>query len=270
MNYSLLKWCTILLPTLLIGGFEFIRHMHLLPYLSMEAGNVVITILTFLLSAVFATWMFGTIRKINERLIAEQARHAVYEERERLARDLHDGIAQTVFFLGVKLKQGHLDEAKSAVADIDRHVRQAIFNLRSVPDAESSLHKRINKWLAEWTLFTNIEVTQDIRIPENFFTPAEDILLFGIIQEAFANIRKHAEADRAELVLQALPGGGFELTICDDGRGFNPEQTASAKYGLSMLRERAAGLGAELSIGKHPGGRGTQLTLRKSQGGTRP
>ncbi|HEU4962952.1 MAG TPA: histidine kinase [Bacilli bacterium] len=270
MNYKLLKWYTILLPTFLIGGFEFIRHLFLLPYLSMEAGNFLITGLTFVLAALFASWMFRTIQRINERLSAERSRRAVYEERERLARELHDGIAQTLFFLGVKLKQGRLEEARSAVSDIEGHVRQAIFNLRQGSETQSLFRTRVTRWLAEWSLFTNIEVEQEVQVPDPFLTPSEEVLLFGVIQEAFTNIRKHANATHATLTLRAGEEGDWELVIGDDGRGFDPQAANGGRYGLAMLAERAAKLDAKLDIrsaqdGEH---RGTELRLHHSKGGT--
>lgn len=111
-----LKWLTILLPTLLIGGFEYVRHDFLLDSLSMETGNLYITLLTLLMSFVFATWMFKRIARMNDTLAREQAKRAVYEERERLAEELHDNIAQVLFFLNVQLTKGQISEAREAVS----------------------------------------------------------------------------------------------------------------------------------------------------------
>ena len=165
-NY--LKLFAVLIPTVLIGGFEYIRHIYLLPYLSMSIGNLIITLLTFIISFIFATWMFNTIRRINERLVQEQAIRAVYEERNRLYREFHDGIAQTLFFLNIQLKQGKIEEAQTAVAEINNDVRQIIFNLRCSLEEGYSLKERIHKWLYEWGALTGIDVTQTVEIPEKF------------------------------------------------------------------------------------------------------
>lgn len=259
MTYRSLKWLTIFVPPLIIGGFEFVRHDFLLDYLTMEAGNYLITLLTFLLSYLFATWMFRTIEQMSARIAEEQARRAVYEERERLARELHDNIAQTLFLLNVKLRQGHLEEAKTAVAEIDQTLRQAIFNLRTSPEESTTLSARIKKWLAEWHALTGIEVQQELRVPDGYFSPVEEMLLFGVIQEAFTNIRKHADATRARLHL-AAERRGWWLTVSDNGRGIEPTDLSSRKYGLSMMKERAAKLDASFAIGKDETG-GTTLTL---------
>ncbi|MEW9669588.1 sensor histidine kinase [Ammoniphilus sp. 3BR4] len=260
MTYRQLKLFTILLPTLIIGGFEYIRHDFLLGYISMEVGNLYITILTFVLSYIFAAWMFRKIGKMNERIVEEQSRRAVYEEQERLARELHDNIAQGLFFLKVKLKQGDLAESQMAVNEIDNNLRQAIFNLRTLPDESIDFTYRLGKWLNEWSDITGVEVFKKLEITKGYFTPGEEVQLFGVIQEAFTNIRKHAGAKHAQLHLKTS-AEGWQLSILDDGQGFQNVVLASNQFGLSMIRERAHKLGADLEMDNGPQG-GVQLTLK--------
>ncbi|MFY0543525.1 sensor histidine kinase [Brevibacillus sp. H7] len=266
MTYRMLYWLTVLLPPIVIGGFEFVRHDFLLSYMSMETGNVYITLLTLLLSFLFATWMFRKIERMNARLVVEQARRAVYEERERLARELHDGIAQSLFFLNVKLKQGQLDDARIAVSAIDNHVRQAIFNLRSLPEEGSSFPQRVEKWLGQWSALSGVDVTPDLTVKDGFFSPAEEVQLFGIIQEAFANIRKHAQARHAWIRLTTKEHRRWELVIQDDGVGLGETDERSKKYGLAMMRERAKQLGAVITIAPRAAG-GTEIRLAAGNGG---
>ncbi|MGD8191753.1 sensor histidine kinase [Brevibacillus ginsengisoli] len=266
MTYRLLQVLSVLVPTLLIGGFEYIRHDFLLPYMTMRTGNFYITILTFIISSLFAVWMFRTLRSINDKLAHEQAKRAVYEERERLARELHDGIAQSLFYLRVKLKQGKIDDALSATSSIDYDVRQAIFNLRALPDESGTLEQRLTKWLSQWSIHTGIEVSQEYDLHEGIFTPAAQVQLFGLIQEAFTNIRKHAHAKQATLSLKATSPGEWELMITDDGCGFDADKPAGPHYGLSMMRERADQLHAALTIGKREVG-GTIIRLSSELGG---
>ncbi|MGE5703977.1 MAG: sensor histidine kinase [Clostridia bacterium] len=259
MTYRMLQLFTILLPTLLIGGFEYVRHDFLMPYMSMETGNLLITLLTFILSFLFSLWVFHTIRKMNDRLVEEQSRRAVYEERERLARELHDGIAQSLFYLNITIKRNQLAEAREAVSALDSHVRQAIFNLRTLPEEGSVLRTRLDKWIAQWSTLTGISVESDISTPDDFFTPRQEVQLFAIIQEAFANIRKHAEARHASLQIEHT-GEGWQLTIEDDGKGIVSTEPLTGHYGLRMMRERAAEINAELAIEPiHTGG--TRLHL---------
>ncbi|TCP54710.1 two-component system nitrate/nitrite sensor histidine kinase NarX [Tumebacillus sp. BK434] len=265
MTYRTLKMFSILLPTFLIGGFEYIRHDYLLDVMTMEEGNLYITILTLILSFLFATWMFRMLERMNARLAEEQAKRAVYEERERLAQELHDGIAQTLFFLNVKLKKGRLDEASAAVATIDQQVRQAIFNLRALPEEGSSLRLRLEKWLGDFTTLTGIDVTPRLGLPDDRFTATEQVQLFGIIQEAFANIRKHSGAKQVDLTLQETATGGWQLAITDDGRGIAAPLEARQGYGLTMMQERAQKLGADFDITGTPSG-GTQLLFTSCKG----
>lgn len=265
MSYSTLKWFTILLAPLIIGGFEFMRHTVLLRYIPMEAGNYYITFLTFVLSYLFATWMFHTIRRTNQHLSEEQARRAVYEERERLARELHDSIAQTLFFLNIKLKHGQIEEARFAASDIDHQVRQAIFNLRSLPEEGDSFKQRLSIWINEWSILAGIETVPKINIPHAYFSPVEEVQLFGIIQEALVNIRKHAGAQQANLSLTTLPDG-WRLKIADNGIGIMPNIDRTKKYGLSMMRERAARLGASFDMRNREAG-GLEICLTSRKGG---
>ncbi|MGC5325106.1 sensor histidine kinase [Brevibacillus sp. SYSU BS000544] len=261
MTYRFFQVVSVLLPTVLIGGFEYIRHDYLLPYMSMETGNFYITILTFVLSFLFAIWMFRTIRSMNDKLVEAQAKRAVYEERDRLARELHDGIAQSLFFLNVKLKQGKVDDALAAVSSIDHDVRQAIFNLRALPEEGSSLSVRLEKWVTQWSVHTGIEVTQTYDLADDILSPAEQVQLFGLIQEAFANIRKHANAKHASIRVSSTLSGRWELIITDDGCGITDQPSGRPKYGLTMMKERAAHLKATISItGREEGGTRIQVS----------
>ncbi|SDN28949.1 two-component system, NarL family, nitrate/nitrite sensor histidine kinase NarX [Paenibacillus sp. yr247] len=243
MSLRLFKIFTIFVPVIIIGGFEYIRHEFLLNYLTMEAGNFSITIITLLLSYLFASWMFQSIERSNEKVTIGEARRAVYEERERLARELHDDLAQTLFFLNVKLKQGDLEEAKAAVSEIDNSLRQAIFNLRTPLEEGTSLEQRIHKFLKDWHLVTGIELQEKLIIEERSFSSGEEVQLFSIIQEAFTNIRKHSKATEAAILLEAHPKA-WQLHITDNGCGLHNLQGKGKKYGIELMQKRAAELGA--------------------------
>ncbi|CAG7647805.1 sensor histidine kinase [Paenibacillus allorhizosphaerae] len=246
-----LKILSILLPPTLIGGFEYFRHDFLLHELSMETGNLYITLLTLLLSFLFTTWMFGRIRTMNARLSKEQAKRAVYEERERLAQELHDNIAQILFFLNVQLKKGQIDEARSAVTEIDLHLRQAIFNLRTPPEEGENFAARLRAWLKEWSALSGIAVESRISESAESLAPSTEVPLFSIIREAFTNIRKHSMADQAMIELGKTDDeGGWRLYIRDNGAGLSGESLpeTGGRYGLSMIRKWAEELGATLDI----------------------
>jgi signal transduction histidine kinase len=260
MSYRKMKFFSILIPTLLIGGFEFMRHSVFLHNLSMETGNYLITILTLVISYAFATWMFRTIERKNQRITTEREMGAIYEERERLARELHDSIAQTLFLLKVHLKKRKIEEASSLVNSIDTHLRQAIFNLRINQRENLSFSNRCENWLSDWSTVSGIGVNTEIESTVNYFSPAEEIQLFGVIQEAFANIRKHSEANSVYFKLKT-GRHDWVMIIDDNGIGFDTEEIQQNKYGMTMLKERAQKLNStyELSSIKNIG---TKLLLR--------
>lgn len=247
MSYRTLKILTILIPTILIGGFEFVRHTILSHDISMETGNFVITILTFVIFYIYANWMFKEIEIKNRRIMEERELRAVYEERERLAKELHDNIAQSLFLLKVDLKKNKTHEASAVVNSIDSNLRQAIFNLRMKPAEDGGFTSRLENWMDEWSTVAGVDTNIEINIEDGFFTPTEEVHLFGIIQEAFTNIRKHADASNASLFLKT-EGDHWELTIEDDGIGFSINNVHSQQYGLVMLEERVNKLEAFLDI----------------------
>ncbi|NOU96515.1 sensor histidine kinase [Paenibacillus sp. LMG 31456] len=250
MSLGKLKLLTILLPPLIIGGFEYIRHDFLLEHLSMEAGNYYITLITLLLSYLFASWMFRSIVRSNEKLAAEQARRAVYVERERLAQELHDNIAQILFFLNVQLKKGELQEARSAVSEIDEQLRQAIFNLRTSPEEGTDLPIRLASWLDEWCKITGIAVERKIEFPANLVPLSAEVQIFAMIREAFTNIRKHSQADHAYIELRMEnERSGWTLEIRDNGVGLGRGEQADAnRHGLSLMRKHASQLNAAMTV----------------------
>lgn len=141
MNYTQIKWLILFLPTVVVGVWEYVRHQFLMPVLSMDAGNVLTPVLVFLVSVTLLRRLFAMLERMQREL--EQARtvKANLEAREELARELHDGIAQSLFLLSVKLDRmergaveaglgSELETVRRTVHEVDRYVRQALANLR--------------------------------------------------------------------------------------------------------------------------------------------
>jgi nitrate/nitrite-specific signal transduction histidine kinase len=260
LSYRIMKLFAVLIPTLLIGGFEFFRHSVIHHRLSMETGNYLITILTLIISYAFATWMFKTIEMKNQRITKEREMRAIYEERERLAKELHDSIAQTLFLLKVYIKKEKNEEAGHLVTSIDTQLRQAIFNLRTDPAEQVNFSNRIQNWLEDWITVSGIDVISDIQLIDNYFTPAQEVQLFGVVQEAFINIRKHSEASFVTFLLHTS-NNKWELIIEDNGRGFNLDGIGLNQYGIAMLKERSKKLNCSLEIDTKVN-QGTKIILR--------
>ena len=214
----------------------------------------------------------------NARLYEEVKSLATLEERERLAREMHDGLAQALGYLHLKLgiledraatkvQDGigpDLREMKLLVWGAYEEVRQSIFGLRTMVSRSLGLIPTLTEYLHEFSAQHGIQVdlqVQDKMAPR--FSSAAETQLVRIIQEALANIRKHASATRA-VIRFGMRDEHWEISVQDNGRGFEPERTRKAgasHFGLQTMRERAEGLGGSLEIESHPG-EGTKVTAR--------
>ncbi|MBI4573993.1 MAG: HAMP domain-containing protein [candidate division NC10 bacterium] len=209
------------------------------------------------------------------RLYEEVRSLATLEERERIAREMHDGLAQALGLLHMKLRGAQEQPASGDPARIadalnemtaitDRayeEVRQSIFGLRTMVSRGLGLIPTLTEYLHEFSAQNGIAV--ELQVAEGrpiHLSPASEVQLIRIIQEALANVRKHAEAGHAWVRLQRQDPW-VRVTIQDDGRGFEPAILASPDrlhFGLQTMRERAEGLGGKLEIDTAPG-RGTRI-----------
>ena len=214
----------------------------------------------------------AAITMINAELYEQAQALAVIEERQRLARNLHDAVNQSLFSAGLiaevlpRLWDRDPDLARQSLEDLRRLTRGAqaemralLAELRPSTLTDSSLGDLLR--LLGNALSGRINVPIDLAVNSEFILPAEvQIAFYRVCQEALNNIAKHAKASQVEMNLNKT-GHVIELRIRDDGLGFNPEQTFSGHYGLSMMRERAEAVGALLTITSQPG-QGTQLIIR--------
>jgi two-component system nitrate/nitrite sensor histidine kinase NarX len=198
---------------------------------------------------------------------------AVLDERTRLAREIHDGLAQTLAFLKMEtarmqksLEQGQIESLRQGLqahfrtlADAYLDARQAIDDLRRQPDADL-LHWMTNI-AADFETLTGISVDVRLEPPDLSFPPQVSTQLMRIVQEALTNVRKHAQAAHVYLHLTRLEAD-ILLEIQDDGRGFTPLLGLSAsRYGLRGMRERAESIGADFQVISRLGG-GTTVQVR--------
>jgi NarL family two-component system sensor histidine kinase LiaS len=216
--------------------------------------------------------MLQVLGEENVRLQASSNEAAVLEERKRLARDLHDTVSQQLFAL-------HLSAATLAkIIDIDpsksreiieqltrvsshaqKQMRGLIAQLRPVELEGRSLEQAIQKWFPDYCRHNQLLGTIDVRLSEHI-SDALEHQLFMIVQEAMANVVKHADAKHVELTLQELDHL-YVLQISDDGQGFNNGKVQTNSYGLSTMRERAQKLGGEIEIFSKAGS-GTRIKVQ--------
>lgn len=214
------------------------------------------------------------VRDITER----KAREALLEEeRARIARDLHDSLAQNLYFLGLKLdyirKQiasapaaAVIDELsalkKTVQANID-DIRRTIFALRPVELEALGFGPALRQYIREFGEQVGLEVWLTINGDETTLPATLEPVLFRLVQEGLTNIAKHAQARSAWLELIVQPCHAVCLTLQDDGIGFDPQVqpvSANHKIGLRQMRERVADLGGHFKLDSAPG-QGVTLQL---------
>ena len=217
----------------------------------------------------------------NARLQARLRELAVAGERERIAREMHDGLAQVLGYVNTKSQaideflaagrvadaRSHLVELASAARSLYVDVREAILGLRSPIVGADGLVPAIETYAMRFAdaskLAVEVRAGTDARALS--LEPAVQANVFRIVQEGLTNVRKHAQARRARIDLE-VAGGSLVLRLTDDGRGLagngsDPEsQLGWPRYGQSAMRERAESIGGRIGWSEAPDG-GTVVDL---------
>jgi two-component system, NarL family, nitrate/nitrite sensor histidine kinase NarX len=209
----------------------------------------------------------------NARLMVQLEYQAMLDERTRLAREIHDGLAQTLAFLKIQaaqmqnyLSRGETERLTSTLqanyrtlSDAYLDARQAIDNLRQIPS--SSLRDWLGDVLADFRESAGVEAELAAFDVVGDFPPTVQAQLIRIVQEALTNVRKHARASR--VTVRAHEHDGFILLeVSDNGIGFLPDSLdANSRYGLRGMRERSEMIGADFQVSSQPN-QGTLVSLR--------
>jgi signal transduction histidine kinase len=235
----------------------------------------------------------------NDRLQGELRTLAVSAERERIAREMHDGLAQVLGYVNTKSQavealladgrnveaQAQMGELATAARSMYVDVREAILGLStplSVGPAGSGLATAIDAYAHRFSdaskIAVHVETSTDGRVEE----PSAEVVanVLRIVQEALTNVRKHAAAQRVVIRLDRR-ADGLEVVVEDDGRGFDPDAPAGPSdwphFGQQTIRQRAAAIGGTATWDSTPGA-GTRLRVvvpaaagpaAAAQGGTR-
>jgi two-component system nitrate/nitrite sensor histidine kinase NarX len=214
----------------------------------------------------------AAITMVNAELYENAQTLAALQERQRLARNLHDAVNQSLFSAGLiaevlpRLWERDPEDGRQSLEDLRRLTRGAQADMRlllaellpsTLTDAElGDLLRLLGNALAGRTnIPINVSVVGEGKLPGDV-----QVALYRLCQEGLNNIARHAGSSQVDIQLQ-FESGGVEIRVRDDGRGFDPKQTAPGHYGLVMMRERAAAMGAKLSITSQPG-HGTEIVIR--------
>ncbi|WP_036710410.1 sensor histidine kinase [Paenibacillus pinihumi] len=294
MTYKQLKWLILSIPTLTIGLWEYLRHTLLLPYMSMELGNLLAPFIVFFVTITLLRKLFAVLEHAQDSLRREQSLKAALEQRQQLARELHDGISQSLFLLSVKLDK--LDRVQSSVEgkqqteqirETVRHVydnvRQSIAALHNSPVVtDKPWMQSMHKLLDEIREDSGLELTLDWQLADAWLSPKQKVELLAILREALINVQKHARATAA--VIKCYPytedGNGFICTVTDNGIGAGVEELKrKGCYGIRSMESRASAMGWQFEVGSPDGehmllssiadssGRGTQVTITSEGSG---
>lgn len=195
-------------------------------------------------------------------------------ERERLARDIHDTLAQTLAGLtliaeraGRQFGDGRPEAAAESIATVERLSRDALAEARglvarmaAVP-SDAALGDAVDRLVDRFRAEVGLTIDLDLDLDSAGAVSREaQLVILRCLQEALANVRKHAAATHVGVRVETDDDGSALLTVSDDGRGFDPDAVRSG-FGLDGMGDRVALAGGELDVASDPGA-GTTLTVR--------
>lgn len=274
-------YAAILASLLSFVAFDFFFVIPFYTFIIPRAADL-LTLVVLLITAVITGQMASMLRRRAEqaqqrereiRLLYEKAQElAALQERQRLARELHDSVSQALYgiSLGARTARESLEsDPEQAAASIDyvlslshaglAEMRALLFELRPESLATEGLVAALNKQIV--VLRTRHLLTVDAQLdPEPDISLEQKQALYRIAQEALHNIIKHARATTVILRL-ARQADMLLLTVRDDGRGFDPAASFPGHLGLHSMRERAAKIDAHFTIESAPG-HGTCIEAR--------
>ena len=213
--------------------------------------------------------------RINLNIRRRIEREAIIEERRRIAREIHDGVAQSLSYLNLKTKSINdsvssqntvqaltdIGEIRKVVQDTYEDIRESIDQLsteiRTLP-----ITTALGNYIQEFS--NNNAIPVKFTVPKSFtrLSPIAELQLLRITQEALTNVRRHSLANEVEVKLKNT-SDAIEMMVRDNGQGFNLMDLANAPpgyHGLNIIKERAEGLGGSLNISTAPG-KGAELII---------
>jgi two-component system nitrate/nitrite sensor histidine kinase NarX len=217
-------------------------------------------------------------RRVRE--LSRQVEHLVIvQERERISREIHDGLAQALALLNMRVNvaqsllvagqteqvRKELNEAAEVIDTANRDVREAITALRLTAPKGSNFVPMLNEFVLDFGARNNISTAFLAADGARgvVLAPLAEVQLMRIIQEALTNVRKHAHAEHANVTLTRR-GARLLVSVQDDGQGFDMDAVLGGQnkksFGLTTMHERASGIGGFLDVQTQVGD-GTRITV---------
>lgn len=208
-------------------------------------------------------------KEAGDRLIEQQRALASTQERERLARELHDGLGQALAYVKLRsqlardlISEGRLDEAGACLENLAAVTQDAHTDVREFLLAVSAevlpgraflvaLERYLRQFQQNYQIRTHLDVQAPVE--ENALGPRAEVQLLRIIQEALTNVRKHSAASDIHITVLAHDGC-VQVVVKDNGRGFDPDarQAEQHGYGLRFMSERAEEVGGTVQLHSEP------------------
>jgi signal transduction histidine kinase len=208
------------------------------------------------------------VRNANAYLHSEEL--AIAEERARIAREIHDGVAQSLAFAALKLDlvtrllerdagkaRAELDSARETVRETIKEVRRSIFALRPVDLERFGLVETVRRYASDFGQQNDVHVGLELGALPDLGLKSEAVL-FRIFQEAMNNVAKHAGASEVDVRVGVSDAGMAYISVQDNGRGFDPgtvadRVTSAGGLGLKQMQERVEARGGRFEIVSEPG-----------------
>lgn len=207
----------------------------------------------------------------NAQLMAQLQKAAAVEERQRLARELHDAVTQTLFSASLiaevlpRIMERNPEEGRRRLEELRllsrgalAEMRTLLMELRPAALVEAPLADLLRQLTEAFSGRARLPVSLTIAGDPSALPPDVKIAFYRVAQEALNNIAKHSGASTARISLEVTPEKA-ELTVQDNGAGFDPEAVAGNRLGLRIMQERAGAIGAVLDVASQPG-KGTEVT----------
>lgn len=196
----------------------------------------------------------------NARLSEQLQKLAQSRERDRIGMELHDGVIQSVYAVGMKLEimrgqfpmtpeqekqyQGIIEDLNQIIEDIRLYIR----NLRTARDEQATFGQRLDNLARHFKDFSQVDVVLDVPSSLRTLTEKQRHSLSQIAREALSNVARHAEATQVRVKVREA-GSNLVMTISDNGKGFNPDEIDNpSSFGLRNMDQRARRLGGTLLI----------------------
>lgn len=273
-----IQWLAVVLPALAVGLYEFLRHQWPGPLFpgwfgAGWAGNALATLVVAGVVYAFVRAFASMLQASALEVARAREQATVAMERQRIAREMHDGVAQALFYLRITLRNvsslvaaGETGKALSELRTVEEHVEDVRGRVRTtVADLnrqaelvyfDDAVRHTVSRTAKRLGLQAVCEAEGSSLLPAS-----TQKHLLAIIQEALTNAHRHGRPRRVRVSVRTH-GRDLTIEVADDGVGFDPDAVPQeGHFGLMIMSERARMVGGELRVNSVPG-RGTRVMVR--------